>query len=135
MRNNRTTNQRKITTYRLSPTATANNLPLQGHWGKRDSAVCFIVALRPRKRDGLLGTGTELEGDDRVKARPRKPPEKDRRDRGPPPEQWKGQVVTNAEARCNKSLRPRKPEGSLGRTAQDVHLDSHTAPERKFFSD
>ena len=40
-----------------------------------------------------------------------------------------GQVVTNAEARFNKSLRPRKPEGSLGRTAQDGHLDSHTAPE------
>ena len=40
-----------------------------------------------------------------------------------------GQIVTNAEARCNKSLRPRKPEGSLGLTAQDVHLDSHTAPE------
>ena len=39
------------------------------------------------------------------------------------------QVVTNAEARFNNSLRPRKPEGSLGRTAQDVHLDSHTAPE------
>ena len=38
-------------------------------------------------------------------------------------------VVTNAEAQFNKSLRPRKPEGSLGRTAQDVHLDSHTAPE------
>ena len=37
--------------------------------------------------------------------------------------------MTNAEARCNKSLRPRKPEGSLGRTAQDVHLDSHPAPE------
>ena len=37
--------------------------------------------------------------------------------------------VTNAEARFNKSLRPRKPESSLGRTAQDVHLDSHTAPE------
>jgi len=37
--------------------------------------------------------------------------------------------VTNAEARLNKSLRPRKPEGSLGLTAQDVHLDSHTAPE------
>ena len=36
---------------------------------------------------------------------------------------------TNAEARFNKSLRPWKPEGSLGRTAQDVHLDSHTAPE------
>ena len=40
-----------------------------------------------------------------------------------------GQVVANAEARFNKSLRPRKPEGSLGRTDQDVHLDSHTAPE------
>ena len=25
--------------------------------------------------------------------------------------------------------RPRKPDGSLGRTAQDGHLDSHTAPE------
>ena len=37
--------------------------------------------------------------------------------------------MTNAEARFNKSLRPRKPEGSLGRTAQDVQLDSHTAPE------
>ena len=41
----------------------------------------------------------------------------------------KGQVVTNAEARFNNSLRPRKPEGSLGRTAQDGHLDSHKAPE------
>ena len=37
--------------------------------------------------------------------------------------------MTNAETRFNKTLRPRKPEGSLGRTAQDVHLDSHTAPE------
>ena len=35
--------------------------------------------------------------------------------------------MTNAEARFNQSLRPRKPESSLGRTAQDVHLDSHTA--------
>ena len=40
-----------------------------------------------------------------------------------------GQVVTNAEAWFSNSLRPQKPEGSLGRTAQDVHLDSHTAPE------
>ena len=32
--------------------------------------------------------------------------------------------MTNAEARFNKSLCPRKPEGSLGRTAQDGHLDS-----------
>ena len=38
-------------------------------------------------------------------------------------------MVTNAEARFNNSLCPRKPEGSLGRTAQDGHLDSHTAPE------
>ena len=37
--------------------------------------------------------------------------------------------MTSAETRFNKSLRPRKPEGSLGRIAQDVHLDSHTAPE------
>ena len=37
--------------------------------------------------------------------------------------------MTNAEARFNKSLHPRKPEGSLGRTAQDFHLGSHTAPE------
>ena len=42
---------------------------------------------------------------------------------------YKGQVVTNAEALFSNSLRPRKPEGSLGRTTQDVHLDSHTAPE------
>ena len=45
-----------------------------------------------------------------------------------------GQVVTNAEARFNKSLRPWKPEGSLGRTAQDVHLDSLTAPKLCFTS-
>ena len=43
-------------------------------------------ALRPQKRGGLLGTGTWGEGDERVQARPRIPPEKDRRDRGPPPE-------------------------------------------------
>ena len=29
----------------------------------------------------------------------------------------------------NLYRRPRKPEGSLERTAQEVHLDSHTAPE------
>ena len=42
---------------------------------------------------------------------------------------YKGQAETNAEAWFNIDLRPRKPEGSLGRTAQDGHLDSHTAPE------
>ena len=41
---------------------------------------------------------------------------------------YQGQVVTNAEAWFNNSLRPQKPEGLLGRTAQDGHLDSHTAP-------
>ena len=49
--------------------------------------------LRPQKRGCLLGTGTVGggggEGGERVKARPRISPEKDRRDRGPPPEQWK----------------------------------------------
>ena len=51
------------------------------------------VALRPQKRGCLLGTGTGVGGvgrgwgweDERVKARPRIPPEKDRGDRGPPP--------------------------------------------------
>ena len=38
-------------------------------------------------------------------------------------------LETGAEAWFNIALRPRKPEGSLGRTAQDGHLDSHTAPE------
>ena len=42
---------------------------------------------------------------------------------------YQGRAETNAEAGFNKSLRPRKPEGSLGRTAQDGHLDSHTASE------
>ena len=37
--------------------------------------------------------------------------------------------MTNAEAWFNIALRPRKPEGSLGRTAQDGHIDSHTGPE------
>ena len=37
--------------------------------------------------------------------------------------------MTNAEAWFNIALRPRRPEGSLGRTAQHGHLDSHTAPE------
>ena len=54
-----------------------------------DPSVLLSCCLRPRRRDGLLGTGTEWEGDDRVKARPRKPSEKDRRDRGPPLAQWK----------------------------------------------
>ena len=42
---------------------------------------------------------------------------------------YQGQAVTNAEAWFNIDLRLRKPEGSLGRTAQDGHLDCHTAPE------
>ena len=33
------------------------------------------------------------------------------------------------------ALRPRKPDGSLGRTAQDGHFDSHTAPELCMYSD
>ena len=56
-------------------------------------------ALRPQKRGGLLGTGGE--GDERVKARPRPiSPEKDRRDRGPPPEQWKCQVKAVSPRHC-----------------------------------
>ena len=44
-------------------------------------------ALRPQKRGCLLGMGTGERGGERMKARPRIPPEKDRRDRGQPPEQ------------------------------------------------
>ena len=40
-----------------------------------------------------------------------------------------GKTVISAEAWSNIALRPQKPEGSLGRKAQDGHLDSHTAPE------
>ena len=36
--------------------------------------------------------------------------------------------MTNAEARFNKSTST-ETRRALGRTAQDVHLDSHTAPE------
>ena len=42
---------------------------------------------------------------------------------------YQGQAVTNAEAQFNIALHTRKPEGSLGWTAQDGHLDSHTAHE------
>ena len=42
---------------------------------------------------------------------------------------YEGQAETNAEAWFNIALRPQKPEGSLGWTAQDGHLDSHTAPK------
>ena len=41
--------------------------------------------------------------------------------------------MTSAEALFNIALGPGKPEGSLGRTAQDVHLDSHTAPKLCIF--
>ena len=47
---------------------------------------------------------------------------------------YEGQAETNAEAWFNIALRPRKPEGSLGQTAQDGHLDSHTASELQFTS-
>ena len=40
-----------------------------------------MVLYVHRGEFAVLGTGTEWEGDDRVKARPRKPPEKDRTER------------------------------------------------------
>ena len=50
---------------------------------------CFTsTEARLLIRDGNRGGGGGEEGE-RVKARPRIPPEKDRRDRGPAPEQWK----------------------------------------------
>ena len=105
------------------------------YWGQAVTNVeaWFNVALRPRKPEGSLGR-TAQDG---------------HLDSHTAPEQWTtyddddelmlnvlrcrltywGQAVTNAEAWFNIALRPRKPEGSLGRTAQDGHLDSHTAPQ------
>ena len=53
----------------------------------RMSTFCFTsTEARGLIRDGDGGGG---EDDKRMKARPRILLEKDRRDRGPPPEQWK----------------------------------------------
>ena len=55
------------------------------------STFCFTsTEARWLVRDGDGGGGGGGGGEDeRVKARLRIPPEKDQRDRGPPPEQWK----------------------------------------------
>ena len=37
--------------------------------------------------------------------------------------------MTTDEAWFSVALRPQKPSGSLGRKAQDGHLDFHTTPE------
>ena len=61
---------------------------LNSDLGPRPLTILFTsteARLLIRDGDGR-GVGGE---DERVKARPRIPPEKDRRDRGPPPEQWK----------------------------------------------
>ena len=52
--------------------------------------MCTEARLLIRDGDGDGGGGGGgREADERVKARTRIPAEKDRRDRGPPPEQWK----------------------------------------------
>ena len=63
-------------------------LPLTSLTARPNRLTRRPLALRSQKRDGLLGTGTGGKEDERVKARPRIPPEKDRRDREPPPGQW-----------------------------------------------
>ena len=65
-----------------------NALPL-GQTGSQTGCDLDHIALRPQMRGCLLGTEGGGEEGERVKARPRIPPEKDRRDRRPPPEQWK----------------------------------------------
>ena len=64
----------------------------------QECTFCFTFALhfalRPQKRGCLLGTVTGGRGggggrESELKVRPWIPPEKDRRDSGPPPEQWK----------------------------------------------
>ena len=94
----------------------------------------FNKPLRPRKPEGLLGRTAQDGHLDSHTA-----PELRTRFHDDDDEvllnvlrcqlTYLGQVVTNAEAWFNNFLRPRKPEGSLGRTAQDGHLDSHTTPE------
>ena len=73
-----------------------DDLLLQGHWGKEDAAggpFCFTsteARWLVRGGDAGGGGGGGEKGEyERLKARPRIPPEKDRRDCGPPPEQWK----------------------------------------------
>ena len=51
---------------------------------RAQSRAFMLLNVHGGDWDGLLGTWTR-----EWKARPRKPPEKDRRDRRPPPEQWK----------------------------------------------
>ena len=48
-----------------TPSVAFRHLP--PHSARIEYAFRFHVALRPRRRDGLLGTGTEWEGDGRVK--------------------------------------------------------------------
>ena len=61
-----------------------NDQNLRLRFSRDHFALRSEVAYYGRGRGGGGGGG-----DERVKARPRIPPEKDRRDRGPPPEQWK----------------------------------------------
>ena len=78
------------------PHQQTNNLPLQGHWGERDAAVWFSVALRPQRRVGLLGTGTEWEGD-----------ESDRLDRGNRPKKTGETVDRRQNNGSVKAVSPR----------------------------
>ena len=74
----------------FEPATFQSRVRCSNHWAIPAPETCtfgFHVALRPRRRDDRdgdrVGRGTGWL------ARPRKPPEKDRRDRRPPPEQWK----------------------------------------------
>ena len=55
-------------------------------WGWSLLLLCCFMSTEARR---LIRDGDRGEGDERVKAPPWIPPERDRRDRGPPPEQWK----------------------------------------------
>ena len=79
------------------PSSTSFLLISPGICNLKEGPFCFTsTEARLLIKDGDRG-----EEGERVKARPRIPPEKDRRDRGPPPEQWKCPLYETIPMRWN----------------------------------
>ena len=73
----------------------------------------ILGALRPRRRDGLLGTGTEWEGDDRVKARLAET------DRKRPERPWTAARTMEVLRRCPLAIAQRLSTAVLGQSHKD----------------